>query len=252
LGRCNGAIHEGLKSKELEKPSGIVTATVCKDSGKLATNLCSSDQRGGRVRTELFIEGTAPTSYCDVHVKVSVNRNNNKLATNNTPKSLIESRVFIKKPYASSAAADYSYVVPTIVDDTKEAEKIILSQIGLYTSMDLADAIAILNNNNLKYTFKGDSYSGSLEVGQYTLVSFTKEVVKSGTVELKIKRIASSNSNNSDNNNSDNNNSDNNNSDNNNNDNNNRDNASNDNTDTNNDDSVNTNGDNTTSSEAQE
>lgn len=259
-GDVMGSIHEGLKNKEIEKPSGIVSATVCKDSGKLATNLCSSDQRGGRVRTELFIEGTAPTSYCDVHVKVSVNRNNNKLATNNTPKSLIEYRVFIKKPYASSAAADYNYVVPTEVDNTREEEKVNLSQIGLRNNMDLFEAVSILNSNGINYTFKGDLYSGSLEAGQYTLVSFTKEIVKSGTVELKIKKINNSNnnnSNNSNNNNSNNNNSDNNtnnndNNDNASNDNNNSDNASNDNADTNNDDTVDANGDNTSDVEDQE
>ena len=188
-GDVMGAIHEGLENKELEKPSGIVSATICKDSGKLATDLCNADGRGGRVRTELFIEGTAPTSYCDAHVKVKVNKNNNKLATDNTPKSLIEERVFIKKANASSSAADYKYVVPTEIDDTKAEEKINLSQIGLKENMDLYDAIVILNNNNVKYTFKGESYSGSLTAGQYTLVSFTNEIVKSGTAELKIKKI---------------------------------------------------------------
>lgn len=213
-GDVMGAIHQGLEYKELEKPSEIVSATICKDSGKLATDLCNGDQRGGRVRTELFIEGTAPTSYCDVHVRVKVNRNNNKLATNDTPKSMIEERVFIKKPYASSAAADYRYVVPTEVDETKEEEKITLAEVGLKSNMDLYDAIGILNSNNLKYTFKGDSYSGSLTPGQYTLVSFTNQIVRSGTVELNIKKVENTapvnnnNDNNNDNNNNNNNNND--------------------------------------------
>lgn len=215
-GDVMGAIHEGLEYKELEKPSGIVSATICKDSGKLATNLCSADQRGGRVRSELFIEGTAPTSYCDVHVSVTVNKNNNKLATDNTPKSLLESRVFIKKPNASSAAADYAYVVPASVDDTKEEEKIKLSQIGLRANMDLLEAINILNSNGIKYTFSGEIYPGSLTAGQYTLVSFTKEIVRSGTVKLNIAKINNNNNNNADttNENNDNNNNDSNNNDN--------------------------------------
>ena len=111
--------HEGLEVTEIEKPSGIVTALVCKDSGKKPTDLCSKDQRGSRVVSEMFIDGTQPTAVCDVHVTAKVNKNNNKLATDNTPKGLIEERVFIKKPNASPAAADYKYVLPTEKDDTK-------------------------------------------------------------------------------------------------------------------------------------
>ena len=111
--------HEGLEVTEIEKPSGIVTALVCKDSGKKPTDLCSKDQRGSRVVSEMFIDGTQPTAVCDVHVTAKVNKNNNKLATDNTPKGLIEERVFIKKPNANPASADYKYVLPTEKDDTK-------------------------------------------------------------------------------------------------------------------------------------
>lgn len=111
--------HEGLEVKELEKPSGLVTASVCKDSGNKPTDLCSKDQRGSRVVSEMFIAGTEPTAVCDVHVTAKVNKSNNKLATDNTPKGLIEDRVFIKKPNANSAAADFKYVVPTETDDSK-------------------------------------------------------------------------------------------------------------------------------------
>ncbi|MGL5086751.1 MAG: transglycosylase domain-containing protein, partial [Clostridium sp.] len=110
--------HEGLEIKELEKPSGIVTASVCKDSGKKPTDLCSKDQRGSRASSEMFISGTEPTAVCDVHVTAKVNKNNNKLANNNTPKGLIVDRVFIKKPNANPAAADYKYVLPFSADDS--------------------------------------------------------------------------------------------------------------------------------------
>ena len=142
-GKVMAPVHAGLEYKEIERPSGIVNATICIDSGKLATDLCNQDQRGGRVRNELFIEGTEPKSVCDVHVKVKVNKNNNKLATDDTPKDLIEERVFIKKENPSKEAADYPYIVPTEKDDTKAEEKIKLSQIGLKEGMDLYDAIVI-------------------------------------------------------------------------------------------------------------
>lgn len=111
--------HEGLEYKEISKPSGIVTATVCKDSGKLASNLCSGDQRGSRVINEMFVEGTVPSQYCDVHVSAKVNKNNNKLASSTTPKNLIVDRVFIKKAYSYSGTADSKYVLPTQYDDSK-------------------------------------------------------------------------------------------------------------------------------------
>ncbi|MBU3106392.1 transglycosylase domain-containing protein [Clostridium gasigenes] len=116
--------HEGLEVTEIEKPDGIVTASVCKDSGKKPTNLCSHDPRGSRVVTEMFIAGTEPTAVCDVHVTAKVNKSNNKLASDNTPKWLIEDRIFIRKPNASSAASDYKYTLPTQRDDSKsEAPK---------------------------------------------------------------------------------------------------------------------------------
>lgn len=118
-GKIMAPAHEGLEVTEIEKPSGIVTALVCKDSGKKPTSLCSHDQRGSRVVSEMFIAGTEPTAVCDVHVTAKVNKNNNKLATDNTPKGLIEERVFIKKANASPSAADYKYVLPTVKDDTK-------------------------------------------------------------------------------------------------------------------------------------
>ena len=189
-GKVMAQVHQGLEYKEIEQPSGIVNATICIDSGKLATDLCNQDQRGGRVRTEMFIEGTQPNSVCDVHVKVKVNKNNNKLATDNTPKGLVEEKVFIKKENASKDAADFPYVVPTEKDDTKPEEKIKLSQIGLKQNMDLYDAIVILNDKGIKYTFVGgESVSGTLTPKTYTLINFTTEIVKDGTVELTIKKL---------------------------------------------------------------
>lgn len=192
-GKVMAQVHQGLEYKEIEKPSGIVNATICIDSGKLATDLCNQDQRGNRVRNEMFIEGTQPNSVCDVHVKVKVNKNNNKLATDNTPKSLIEERVFIKKQHASEYAADYPYVVPTERDNTKPEEKIKLSQIGLKQNMDLYDAIILLNDRGIKYTFIGEeSISGTLSPNTYSLINFTPEIVKDGTVELTIKKLDNS------------------------------------------------------------
>lgn len=61
-------IHENLSEKDFVKPDGIVTASVCKKSGKLAIpGVCDCDPRGSMVYTEYFEEGTEPTEYCDHH-----------------------------------------------------------------------------------------------------------------------------------------------------------------------------------------
>lgn len=185
------AVHNGLGYKDIEKPSGLVKKSVCMDSGKIPTDLCSHDQRGSRVRTEYFIEGTQPKSVCDVHVKVAVNNENNKLANDNTPPNLLAEKIFIKKPHANPNAADFPFVVPTEEDDTKPVEIINIFQIGLRKNMDLYDAIVILNNRQIKYNFDGVSVSGQISPRQYTLLDFTPEIKEGDTVVLKVKATTS-------------------------------------------------------------
>lgn len=60
-------IHQDLPARFFERPSGIVTAYVCLDSGHLATECCRKDPRGNRVRSEVFAMGHVPTQYCNVH-----------------------------------------------------------------------------------------------------------------------------------------------------------------------------------------
>lgn len=63
-------IHEGLPNESFTRPSGIVTASVCSQSGKLPiAGLCDVN---GCVVTELFAEGTVPTDYCDVHFQGNI------------------------------------------------------------------------------------------------------------------------------------------------------------------------------------
>ncbi|MBU3205668.1 PBP1A family penicillin-binding protein [Clostridium algidicarnis] len=121
-------VHEGLEVKDINIPEGLKMSKVCLDSGKLATELCSKDPRGNhRIIEDYFIEGTIPNSLCDAHVEVKINRLNGKRATENTPKDLIETRVFISKAYAGSVTDAYM-VEPTELDDykpTPEPDKII-------------------------------------------------------------------------------------------------------------------------------
>ena len=65
---------KGNQPQWLDRPSGITTATVCRLSGKLATDGCEHlDVADGQidrhpaVYTEYFARGTEPTEYCDLH-----------------------------------------------------------------------------------------------------------------------------------------------------------------------------------------
>lgn len=79
-------IHEDLEYKDFEKPDGIVTATVCKESGKLAIDgVCTNDPRGNAAYTEYFAEGTQPTEYCDHHILMNICADSGQLAGPNCP-----------------------------------------------------------------------------------------------------------------------------------------------------------------------
>jgi membrane carboxypeptidase/penicillin-binding protein len=71
------AATQGDKPQWLDMPPGITTASVCRLSGKLATDGCNhldvNVDTGGTVDrrppvyTEYFAKGTEPTTYCDLH-----------------------------------------------------------------------------------------------------------------------------------------------------------------------------------------
>lgn len=66
-------IHKDLPKKTFEKPSNIVTARICKDSGMSATGSCTNTY------TEEFVSGTVP-SACKGHSKIKVCKETGKLA----------------------------------------------------------------------------------------------------------------------------------------------------------------------------
>lgn len=79
-------IHEDLEYKDFEMPDGIVTAVVCKESGKLAIDgVCTNDPRGNAAYTEYFAEGTEPTEYCDHHILMNICADSGQLAGVNCP-----------------------------------------------------------------------------------------------------------------------------------------------------------------------
>lgn len=92
-------IHADLPFKEFEVPSGIVSASICSESGKLfVSGLCDHDPRGSTITKEYFAAGTVPTESCDVHVKATICSESNLFATEFCPETSKMEKIFIVRP----------------------------------------------------------------------------------------------------------------------------------------------------------
>ncbi len=124
--------HEGLEAKQFDRPDNIITMSVCSQSGKIPTELCSRDPRGNTIITEIFAPGTQPTEFCDAHVEVEIDKETGKLASEFCPEDNIETRVFVRRdpPYNPKehngiVPTDYQYTVPTEICDMHNEDTIL-------------------------------------------------------------------------------------------------------------------------------
>ncbi|MCR5053233.1 MAG: PBP1A family penicillin-binding protein [Lachnospiraceae bacterium] len=82
-------ISEGQVNTNFPQPEGIVTASVCRKSGKLAIpGVCDADPRGSMVYTEFFAKGTEPTETCDHHIALNICGESGYLACPNCPNQI--------------------------------------------------------------------------------------------------------------------------------------------------------------------
>lgn len=88
-GNIMGKVHEDLPKASFEKPSNIVSAKICMDSGKQATESCTRTYR------EYFVKGTIP-GECEGHKKLTICKDTGKIATENCPNT--EEKTYIQKP----------------------------------------------------------------------------------------------------------------------------------------------------------
>lgn len=89
-------VNEGLEYKDFARPSDIVTAAVCKKSGKLAVaGVCDLDPRGNQVYVEYFAQGTVPTEVCDHHAQATICTISGKIANEFCPDSAKQTGIYI-------------------------------------------------------------------------------------------------------------------------------------------------------------
>lgn len=109
--RIMGRIHENLEYREFTQPEGIITAAVCRKSGKLAVSgLCDADPRGSMTETEFFAVGTVPTEYCDHHVSATICTESGLLASEFCPAESRRSGIYIVG--GSGDTDDGQYLLP--------------------------------------------------------------------------------------------------------------------------------------------
>lgn len=117
------AAHVGLPYKDFERPEGITSATICTESGLLATEACTLDPRGeSTTRTELFAVGTVPTETCNVHEEVLICKDSGLFVNEYCPDESHETVVMLRRPEPIIVAegdeaildtiADYQYTIP--------------------------------------------------------------------------------------------------------------------------------------------
>ena len=115
-GSIMNKIHSGLEAAKFQKPSSIITARICRDSGQLAGENCEHDPRGSRIYGEYFVKGTTPKDACTTHVKLRICKETGKIA--NEFCADVEEKVYITRPNSTEntswqSASDAQYMAPT-------------------------------------------------------------------------------------------------------------------------------------------
>ena len=136
-------VHKGLEKKRFKKPDGVVTAVVCRDSGKIATKECN------RTYTEYFTKGNTPKA-CDGHEVVKICKESKKVATEYCLET--EEKVYTAKPEKENNSnwtvlGKDKYAVPTekCSIHTEENSTIIIPNLVGKTEAEAKANLSILN-----------------------------------------------------------------------------------------------------------
>ena len=145
-------VHEDLESASFERPDNIVTAKICKQSGKLATDKCSSTY------TEVFVSGTVP-GPCEGHVQLEICKDSGKIATEYCPNKVKKSYTArpekeVNAKWTTSGSSKYN-VPDEKCDKHTEANSTITVQ--NVVGKTEAEATKLLNGLNIKVTYEEDA-----------------------------------------------------------------------------------------------
>lgn len=159
-------VHYGLDKSSFERPEGIVTANICRASGKRATSKCTDTYQ------EIFVDGTVPEE-CDAHSNsATVCESSGLLATEHCPNKVTRS---------------YSYIVEkerldlweNLASSVKYAPKAYCTEHTNSTPQNNKKSVPVI-------TLKGDA-TITINVGDtYTEQGATAKDEKDGDISSKI------------------------------------------------------------------
>ncbi len=137
-------VHKNLEGKKFVKPDNVVTAKVCRYSGKLATSACTSTY------TEYFVDGTVPKE-CDGHTVVKMCKQSGKVATQYCPET--QDKVYTSKPEKelnakwtpTSGSSKYNVPTEKCTVHTEETNKVTVVNVVGKSEADAKVALSGLN-----------------------------------------------------------------------------------------------------------
>ena len=179
-------IHEDLPSARFERPSNIVTATICTDSGKVATDECT------HTTTEIFVSGTIP-ERCDGHKTVTICKESGKLATEYCTET--EEVTYLSTPekeinpnWKTNAGNKYKEITETCDIHTEETMTITVPNV---IGMTQAQAKRSLNGLTIEIVYESDSSKANGIVLAQSVAEGT--LLKNGeTITITVNEITTS------------------------------------------------------------
>ena len=174
-------IHADLEDASFEEPDGIREATICRKSGKLATESCTDRY------VEIFATGTVP-GYCEGHDEVKVCKETGKLATEFCPET--EEKVFTVRPEKETNAAwknigGTSYNKPTETCDKHTSDNMV--NVVNVVGKTEAEARTALAGLTITVTYKSDiSLTDGVVISQS--VAANEKVAKGTSITLVVNK----------------------------------------------------------------
>lgn len=178
-------IHNSLPTARFKKPSNVVYATICQDSGCIATDSCT------RTMSEVFVKGSLP-GKCEGHTKLKICQDSGKIA--NEYCKNVEEKTFLVKPQKEntnlwSTNAGDKYDVPTETCDVHKApEKVEMINV---VGKTLTEAKKLLEAKGLKVEIKySEDKKKKEDIVLAQSVKEKEKVEKGKTITLTVNKIS--------------------------------------------------------------